>query len=75
MRLTGSSHDERGHLTKNPATVARLNQHLRAKIEARRDELALVSADLQSGARTLLVSYGVTAGAVREAASARAATR
>jgi 2-oxoglutarate ferredoxin oxidoreductase subunit alpha len=68
MRVTGSSHDERGQLTKNPATVGRLNQHLRAKIESRRDELELVAADVQSGAQTLVVSYGTTAGAMREAA-------
>jgi 2-oxoglutarate/2-oxoacid ferredoxin oxidoreductase subunit alpha len=67
-RITGSSHDERGHLTKNAATVGRLNQHLRAKIESRRDELALVAADVQAGAHTLLISYGVTAGAMLEAA-------
>ncbi len=69
VRLTGSSHDERGHLTKNPPTVGRLNQHLRAKIEARADELSLVDADIQSGAPTLLVSYGISAGAALEAAS------
>jgi len=68
MRFTGSSHDERGHLTKNPTTVARLNQHLRAKIESRRDELAMVRADLQQGARTLLISYGTSAGSMRAAA-------
>jgi len=74
MRFTGSSHDERGHLTKNPTTVARLNQHLRAKIDARRDELALATADLEQGAHTLLVSYGVSAGSMRAAAAqARAA--
>ena len=69
MRFTGSSHDERGHLTKNPTTVARLNQHLRAKIESRRDELAMVKADQQQGARTLLVSYGASAGSMRAAAA------
>lgn len=68
VRFTGSSHDERGHLTKNPATVGRLNQHLRAKVEARRDDLAMVTFDGQDGARTLVISYGVTAGAVRAAA-------
>jgi 2-oxoglutarate ferredoxin oxidoreductase subunit alpha len=69
VRFTGSSHDERGHLTKNPTTVGRLNQHLRAKIEARRDELALVKSDLDQGARTLIVSFGASAGAMREAAA------
>lgn len=69
MRFTGSSHDERGHLTKNPTTVGRLNQHLRAKIDARRDDLAFVTADAQPGARTLLVSYGTSAGSMRAAAA------
>lgn len=69
VRFTGSSHDERGHLTKNPATVGRLNQHLRAKIDARRDELALLTTDLQPEARTVVISYGVSAGAMREAAA------
>ncbi len=68
VRLTGSSHDERGHLTKNPATVGRLNQHLRAKIEARRDDIALTRADLQEGAKTLVISYGTSAGSMLEAA-------
>ena len=69
MRFTGSSHDERGHLTKNATTVGRLNQHLRAKIQARRDELAIVKADLQPGARTLLLSYGISTGSMLEAAA------
>ena len=69
VRFSGSSHDERGHLTKNPTTVARLNQHLRAKIESRRDELALVKADLQQGAHTLVISYGTSAGSTLEAAT------
>jgi 2-oxoglutarate ferredoxin oxidoreductase subunit alpha len=69
VRITGSSHDERGHLTKDPVTVGRLNQHLRAKIEARRDELELVQADVENGAETLVISYGISAGAMREAVS------
>lgn len=67
VRFTGSTHDERAIITKVPATVARLNEHLRAKIEAHAAEIELVTADLQPGATTLLVSYGITAGAMREA--------
>jgi 2-oxoglutarate ferredoxin oxidoreductase subunit alpha len=67
VRFTGSSHDERAFLSKDPATVGRLNEHLRAKIERHRDELEDVALDLEPGARTLLVSYGVVAGAQREA--------
>ncbi len=67
VRFTGSSHDERAFITKHPPTVDALNRHLVAKIEEHRDEIDLVEADLHPGARTLVVSYGVTAGAVREA--------
>jgi len=66
-RFTGSSHDEHGLLTKDPATVGALNLHLTEKIEAHRDEIELVKADLQPGARTLVISYGITARAMEEA--------
>ncbi len=67
VRFTGSSHDEHGLLAKDPTQVGALNRHLADKIEAHRDELELVKADLQPGAKTLVVSYGVTARAVQEA--------
>jgi len=66
-RFTGSTHDELGFLTKDPDKVARLNQHLAAKIEAHRDEIESVSSDLQQGATTLVVSYGITARSAIEA--------
>ena len=75
-RFTGSSHDEHGMLTKDPAKVGRLNEHLWRKIEDHTDEIVMTRADLQEGARTLLVSYGITARAMIEAANAaRAAGR
>ena len=67
VRFTGSTHDERAIITKAPAKVAQLNEHLRAKIEDHLDEIELVVADLQPGATTLFLSYGITAGAMREA--------
>jgi 2-oxoglutarate ferredoxin oxidoreductase subunit alpha len=67
VRFTGSTHDERAIITKAPAKVGALNEHLRAKIDDHVGEIELVARDLQPGARTLLVSYGVTAGAMREA--------
>jgi 2-oxoglutarate ferredoxin oxidoreductase subunit alpha len=73
LRFTTSTHDEDGYLTKDPAKVARLNQHLVAKIEQHRDEIELVRADMQPGAEVLAISYGVTAQAMGEAmAQARA---
>ncbi len=67
VRFTGSTHDERAFICKDPTTVERLNTHLAAKIEGHRDEIEMAASDLQPGARTLLVSYGITAGAMREA--------
>jgi 2-oxoglutarate/2-oxoacid ferredoxin oxidoreductase subunit alpha len=67
VRFTGSTHDERALITKAPGKVAQLNEHLRAKIEDNAREIELVVKDLQPGATTLFVSYGITAGAMREA--------
>lgn len=76
VRFTTSSHDERGRLTKSSIEVNRLNRRLAAKVEGHVDEIAMVRADLQDGARTLVVSYGITSLAAREAiASARGAGR
>ncbi|HZQ09101.1 MAG TPA: pyruvate flavodoxin/ferredoxin oxidoreductase [Anaerolineae bacterium] len=65
-RFTGSTHDERGFLTKDPNKAGRLNTHLAEKIEAHADELELVHADLQPGAETLVIGYGITARSVRD---------
>ena len=67
VRFTGSTHNEQAFITKDPRTVDRLNRHLAAKIDEHRDELEFVTADLQAEAETLFVSFGVTAGAMREA--------
>jgi 2-oxoglutarate ferredoxin oxidoreductase subunit alpha len=67
LRFTTSTHDEQGYLTKDPAKVKRLNEHLVYKIDAHRDEIEVVRADLAPGAEVLLVSYGITARAVEEA--------
>jgi 2-oxoglutarate ferredoxin oxidoreductase subunit alpha len=67
FRFTGSTHDEGAYITKNAAKVGALNEHLIAKIEAHRDEIEMVDADLVSGANTIVISYGVTAGVARAA--------
>lgn len=63
FRFTGSTHDERALITKDRPTVDALNRHLSAKISDHVDELSFVELDAQPGASTLVVSYGVTAGA------------
>jgi 2-oxoglutarate ferredoxin oxidoreductase subunit alpha len=67
VRFTGSSHDEHGMLTKDPAKVGRLNEHLWRKIEAHAAEIELARPDLQPGASTLWIAYGITARAMAEA--------
>ncbi len=68
LRFTGSTHDERAFITKHAPTVGALNRHLHAKVLEHRDEIEMIHADLEPGADTLWVSYGVTAGAMRVAA-------
>jgi 2-oxoglutarate/2-oxoacid ferredoxin oxidoreductase subunit alpha len=67
LRFSTSTHDEYGQLTKNLEKVAKLNEHLRAKIEMHTDEISMVKANIQPGADTLIISYGVTSRAVDEA--------
>ena len=67
IRYTTSMHDRRGLLTKKPEEIAEMVDHLRAKIDARADDIADAELDLQEGAESLIISYGVTARACREA--------
>lgn len=67
VRLTGSTHDEKGFITGNPPTVEALNTRLSKKIEEKRKALEIVQSDLQEGAKTLWISFGVTAATMREA--------
>lgn len=73
VRFTGSSHDERGYLSKNPQQVDGLNRRLAAKVADHMDEIGLVEADLDHDADTLVLSYGITARSVKEAVRRRRA--
>lgn len=64
---TGSAHDREGKLRKNSPEVIELLVHLQTKIAAHAKEMAIYEADLQEKAETLVVSYGITARAAREA--------
>ena len=71
LRFTTSSHDERGYLVKSAVEVDRLNRRLASKVEDHMDEIGMVEADLDPGADTVVLSYGITARAVREAVRRR----
>ena len=65
--VTGSAHDTQGHLRKNSPQVIEGLERLQRKIEAHAEEMALVRPDLDPDARCLLISYGVSARASRDA--------
>ena len=75
VRFTGSTHDEHGFLTKDPAKVGRLNEHLRRKIDDHAAELDMARAAPVGGATTAFISYGVTTAAMEEAREASAHRR
>jgi 2-oxoglutarate ferredoxin oxidoreductase subunit alpha len=64
---TGSAHDAHGRLRKNSPEVIELLMHLQVKIAAHAEEMALVESEPVWGADTLVMSYGITARAAREA--------
>ena len=64
---TTSSHDEQGIATGDPKTIGRMVGHLQRKIEDHVDEIARYEADLEDGADSLVLSYGIVARSAREA--------
>ena len=71
VRYTTSTHDKNAYLTTKPEVIQEMIDHYRQKIEKAIDDITLVKEDLQEGADTLVISYGVTsrsaAVAIREA--------
>jgi 2-oxoglutarate ferredoxin oxidoreductase subunit alpha len=65
--VTGSAHDTQGRLRKNSPQVIEVLKRLQHKIEAHAEEMAMVRPDLDAEARCLVISYGVTARAARQA--------
>jgi len=61
LRFNTSSHDDYGYITKDPEHLQKLNEHLTLKIENHIDEITLVKENFQEGAKTLIISYGITA--------------
>jgi 2-oxoglutarate ferredoxin oxidoreductase subunit alpha len=70
VTVTGSAHDQQGRLRKNAPEVIEVLRHLQRKVEAHAEEMALVRPDLDPGAPHLLISYGITARAARQAVAA-----
>jgi 2-oxoglutarate ferredoxin oxidoreductase subunit alpha len=66
VRFTTSMHDEYAYLTKTPAKVERKLVHLEEKITKNADAILSVEEDLQVGAESLLIAYGINAALCRE---------
>jgi 2-oxoglutarate ferredoxin oxidoreductase subunit alpha len=58
-RFTTSTHDKTAYLTTDPAIIQEMINHYIAKIDEAADDIALYKEDLQQGAETLIISYGV----------------
>ena len=58
-RFTTSTHDQTGYLTTKPGVIQEMIDHYAAKIDTAADDMALFKQDLQEGAETLVVSYGI----------------
>ncbi len=69
VRTSTSSHDTAGYLIKDEKNMGKLSYHLWEKVNSKRAELEDVSWDRQTGADTLIISYGITAQAAREVVS------
>jgi 2-oxoglutarate ferredoxin oxidoreductase subunit alpha len=67
VTATGSTHDKSGRLRKNSEEAIEVLHHLQHKIVDRADEIALVNTDIEEGATTLVLSYGITSRTAREA--------
>lgn len=66
VTATGSAHNYAGSLKKNdPETLAVL-QHLEDKIQLHKDEMVLVKEDIEVGAETLVISFGITARTMKD---------
>lgn len=67
VRQTSSTHGPDGYITTDPEVIARTQARLRDKILSHADQLARWEARMKQGAKTLIITYGVTARAARDA--------
>ena len=69
VRQTSSSHGEDGYITTNTAILEKTRERLRDKLEKRVDEFTYYEFLDGNDANTLVITYGVTARAAKEAYS------
>lgn len=67
VTMTGSAHNKQGALQKNSPETLEVLRHLQQKIDAHKEEMAIVRLDEQEKAETLIISFGITHRTAREA--------
>jgi 2-oxoglutarate/2-oxoacid ferredoxin oxidoreductase subunit alpha len=67
VTVTGSAHNKDGWLRKNDPETLDVLRHLEAKVAARARDMAMTTSDLSDDAEALIVSFGITSRAAREA--------
>ena len=68
VRQTSSTHGPEGYITTDPSEIQVGVERLQRKIEANIESFSFFDLKERKGARTLIVAYGITAGAARAAA-------
>jgi len=70
VTVTGSAHDKEGRLQKNSPETLEVLKHLEEKIRWREKDFCVADFDSCPEAETLVISYGVTSRAAKEAVEA-----
>ena len=67
MRQTSSAHGQDGYLNTFPGVIGPMNKRMKDKIEGAVDRFSYAKWEPAEGAETMVISYGVTTRAAREA--------
>jgi 2-oxoglutarate ferredoxin oxidoreductase subunit alpha len=69
VRQTSSTHGADGYITTDPSEIQAGVERLQRKVEGNIESFSYFDLEESKGARTLIVAYGITAGAARVAAA------
>ena len=69
VRQTSSTHGADGYITTDPSEIQAGVERLKRKIESNIESFSYFDLEERKGARTLIIAYGITAGAAKAAAA------
>ncbi|MBS4029730.1 MAG: hypothetical protein KGZ58_13970 [Ignavibacteriales bacterium] len=67
VTITGSAHNQEGKLKKNDRETLDVLYHLEEKIVAKKEQLSFTKLDKEEKAKTLVISFGITARTMKQA--------